>query len=268
MVYACHVRVRKRLVIVPQRIWITAIVGVVSANVSLAAKAGRSYVLPLVGEFGVYKSESDRAPDLVQMSDPGRGGGRLILKDVTKCGTWGRLIFGHDGPKYEGLFSRTPRRYFIFDTSQKSDFPEPVFYASIEEWRTALSTAGVPATSEVIDPEEAATTRPDREIHPWEYTTFKGRYGLSDGDLFYIAFLVFLGICFLVCFVFPFKFVIWSMGILTGLVLLFGADVSESMTRQGLTRFAPPVFPVIAGYAGARVRRWVRRHREQLESRS
>ena len=151
------------------------------------------------------------------------------------------------------------RGFFIADSREK--FLEFNSYANKEDWGDALDKLGIPRQIALLDPDEVAATRPDRELRPGAYTEMKGLWGLSDGSWSTVVFVAGALLALLVGVLFSGAFWYWMIGIPLGLVSNVLCNVIIAGDQGGpafVGMIASPLLHVGISYCGRSIRKSIK----------
>lgn len=142
-----------------------------SGELDLNASAA-PYFLKLVDDYGIWSREN-----------PSKDWGRLAL--VRRTGPYGGIEIVFNLRRYavhgHTILGTTSKGYFVFDTTESSHKAEE--FESRGEWIGYMSKLKVPLDIELRNPDLDITTRPAKELHPWNYIWFHGPFDLTDQDV-------------------------------------------------------------------------------------
>jgi len=149
--------------------------------------------------------------------------------------------------------------YFLLDIGREK-WPEAKLFLSKSDWQTALREHGISPDIELLNPDDVARTRSERELRPMRYRFFNGVLGLSDYAWSNWIFLAGMIGCFLLGLFQHRPSVVKTCSLLLGWIigvwlLLFVNREIDAGALLGAFIMLPLLFRFM-GYLGQLVRRW------------
>jgi len=179
-----------------------------------------------------------------------RTGYFLLEMQETNSGLSEAEAFG-----YESSVQETLERLL---KEKESDRPVIRLFENKSDWQAALKGYGISPDIELLNPDDIARTRSNRELRPFLYKTFRGALGLEDQYWACILFAVAIIVCFCLGFSGSPRLLISVCSLLLGFIwgnfVLYMTPWPEPGTYMAVVVIWPPLFRLIA-YVGQRVRK-------------